>query len=54
MWFKPLQELVGDIVNYESDSDMSDNNDSEDSDDNIERSGVQITNIPKNQSSMLD
>ena len=23
MWFKPLQELVGDIVNYEDDSESS-------------------------------
>lgn len=27
MWFKPLQELVGDIVNYESDDGSSSNHD---------------------------
>ena len=48
MWFKPLQELVGDIVNYEEDSESDRNShqrSSSSSDDNIERSG-QPTGLP--------
>ena len=59
MWFKPLQEIVGDIVNYEESEEEQDlqyppsmlflrNNKEQDSEDAQSRSAIQHTNIPLN------